>query len=60
MKLLLKDFKVFALEFRAKLTLFYVQSAWGSRDERVQDVELVAYFNNFWGKKKSLYRWMWY
>ena len=54
MKLLLKDFKVFALEFRAKLTLFYAQSTWGSREERVQDVELVAYFNNFWGKKKSL------
>ena len=53
-KLLLKDFKVFALEFRAKLTLSYAQSAWGFREERVQDVELVAYFNNFWGKKKSL------
>ena len=52
MQLLLKDFKVFALEFRAKLKLFYAQSAWGSREERVQDVELVAYFNNFWKRKR--------
>ena len=52
MKLLLTDFKMFALEFRAKLTLFYAQSAWRSREERVQDVELVAYFNNFLRKKK--------
>ena len=45
---------MFAFKFRAKLTLSYAQSAWGSKEERVQDVELVAYFNNFWGKKKSL------
>lgn len=45
---------MFALEFRAKLTLSYAQSTWGSGEEMVQNVELVAYFNNFLGKKKGV------
>ena len=38
----------------AELTLSYIQSAWGSRGERVRVARLSAYYNYFSKKKNKI------